>query len=61
MEGASSIQVEVAVLIWVIVEWSSPRTSIIVAQPDIFDYSAGEPPTHLTTVLRVLEVGLSQL
>jgi structural maintenance of chromosomes protein 6 len=27
-----------------------------VAQPDIFDYSAGEPPAHVMTVLRALDV-----
>ncbi|PVF98656.1 P-loop containing nucleoside triphosphate hydrolase protein [Serendipita vermifera] len=32
------------------------RTGIIVAQPDIFDYSSGEPPSHLLTVLRVLDI-----
>ncbi len=26
------------------------------AQPDIFDYSAGEPPAHVMTVLRALDV-----
>jgi hypothetical protein len=37
----------------------SHRTNIVVAEPDLFNYQAGEPPSHLLTVLRVLDVCLS--
>lgn len=36
----------------------SRKTSIFVAERDIYDYSAGEAPAHLKTVLRVLDVGV---
>jgi len=32
-----------------------------VAQPDIFDYSAGEPPAHVMTVLRALDVRIMSM
>ena len=37
---------------------SSRRTAIFVGERDLYDYSAGEAPAHLKTVLRVLDVRL---
>jgi hypothetical protein len=34
---------------------------IIVAQPDIFDYGVGEPPAHVITVLRALDVHITSM
>ncbi|KAG0704264.1 P-loop containing nucleoside triphosphate hydrolase protein [Suillus ampliporus] len=32
------------------------HVNIIISERDMFDYSAGEPPSHIPTVLRVLEI-----
>jgi hypothetical protein len=37
----------------------SPSTMIIVYEKDLFDYRHGEPPEHLLTVLRALDVRYS--
>ncbi|KAJ7134841.1 P-loop containing nucleoside triphosphate hydrolase protein [Mycena epipterygia] len=34
----------------------NPKTSIHIFKPDLFDYSRGEPPADVLTVLRVLEI-----
>ena len=34
----------------------SKHINIIISERDLFDYSSGEPPDHVLTVLRALEV-----
>ena len=34
----------------------SNHINIIISERDMFDYSSGEPPNHVLTVLRALEV-----
>ncbi|KDR83091.1 hypothetical protein GALMADRAFT_238908 [Galerina marginata CBS 339.88] len=36
--------------------YGNPRTTILIYQQDLFDYRSGEPPEHLLTVLRALEI-----
>lgn len=38
-------------------EKHSQKTSVHFYKPDLFDYSHGEPPADVMTVLRALEVG----
>ncbi|PBK97840.1 P-loop containing nucleoside triphosphate hydrolase protein [Armillaria gallica] len=40
----------------ILVESGNPNLLIFVAPKDIFDYSGGEPPAHMLTVLRALDI-----
>ncbi|KAK0188177.1 hypothetical protein F5146DRAFT_1104896 [Armillaria mellea] len=40
----------------ILVESGNPNLLIFVASKDIFDYSGGEPPAHMLTVLRALDI-----
>ncbi|KAJ6621808.1 hypothetical protein B0H10DRAFT_2162890 [Mycena sp. CBHHK59/15] len=40
----------------ILAEFGNHRTSIVIFTPDLFDYSQGEPPAEVLTVLRVLEI-----
>ncbi|KAG7443126.1 P-loop containing nucleoside triphosphate hydrolase protein [Guyanagaster necrorhizus] len=40
----------------ILVESGNPHLLIFVAPRDIFDYSSGEPPAHMLTVLRALDI-----
>ncbi|QRV82074.1 structural maintenance of chromosomes protein [Ceratobasidium sp. AG-Ba] len=40
----------------ILVKHGNQNTNIIVAQVDLFDYSRGEPPPHVLTPLRVLNI-----
>ncbi|KAG9122629.1 Structural maintenance of chromosomes protein 6, partial [Ceratobasidium sp. 392] len=40
----------------ILIKHENPQPNIIVAEVDLFDYSRGEPPAHILTPLRVLNI-----
>ncbi|KAJ7781699.1 P-loop containing nucleoside triphosphate hydrolase protein [Mycena maculata] len=47
---------DIRVLKKILADTNNPKTSVHFFKPDLFDYSSGEPPADVLTVLRALEV-----